>query len=328
MTFSSPWYLLSLLAPALGALGLWAWRRRAPRYTVPFTNVGVLAQVATRSNGWRRHLTGAFVLMSLAALCIGLARPKMTWASPYEKASVVLVLDVSGSMRAEDVEPTRLEAAQKAILRFLEVVPKEVRVGLVAFSSTPEVLATPTTDRDRIRESLRYVFPDAGTAIGDALARAAQLARSAVVDETGGIPGLKPGDPFPATVLFLSDGSQRNGVLTPDEGAAVARKARVPVHTVALGTNEGVIEIERFGEIQVIPVPPDPITLQRIAEATGGKAYEISDAAKLEEVYANLGDSLGRIERPHEVTVAFVGVGAALLGAAGLLAGLWAPRIP
>ncbi len=328
MSLASPLMLLTLLVPAGGALALFLLRRRAPRYTVPFTNLGVLAAVASRSRPWRRTLTTALVLASLASLCVGLARPSVSLATPYERASVVLVVDVSGSMQAEDIAPTRLDAAREAMERFLDRLPRQIRAGLVAFSNTADVIAVPTTDRERVKQSLQTLFADSGTAIGDGVARGAQLARSAIADETGAVPPRKKGDPSPATVLFLSDGSQSRGVLTPDEGAEVARKAGVPVYTVALGTDEGVIEITRFGERRVIPVPPDRATLARIAELTGGKSYDVRDADRLREVYETLGRSLGRVERPHEVTVAFVGLGAGLLTAAGLLAGLWSPRLP
>jgi Ca-activated chloride channel family protein len=132
----------------------------------------------------------------------------------------------------------------------------------------------------------------------------------------------------PAVVVFLSDGFQTRGVLTPEEGAQRAQRAAVPVHTIALGTDEGVIELERFGERRQIPVPPDRPTLARIAAVTGGKSFDVRDADRLSEVYENLGSLVGRVDEQREVTVAFVAAGAALLAVAGAFAGLWMPRLP
>jgi Ca-activated chloride channel family protein len=296
---------------------------------MPYPNLQVLAGVAGGGNGWRRHVTAALLLAAVAALCIAVARPKMTLPGTLEKSTVVLVLDVSGSMDAKDVKPTRLEAARAAVNRFLDKLPTEVRVGLIAFSTTPEVIATPTNDRDRVRAGLEVLLAERGTAIGDSVARGAQLAHDAVADEPGTSDGpLTQGEQPLATVLFLSDGAQRQGLLTPDEGAQVAHRLGVPVYTVALGTDEGVIETYQFGELRVIPVPPDRPTLKHIAEVTGGEAFEVRDEEKLTAVSEGLGNKLGRVDKPQEVTVAFAIAGATILTFAGLAGALWLPRLP
>lgn len=328
MTFGSPW-LLSTLAVPLVALLAYLWVERRPtRYVVAFPNLQVLSQVASRSSGWRRHAVAGGILLALAALCVGAARPKMTLPATQDRATVVLVLDVSGSMRAKDVKPSRLDAARNAIRRFLEELPHAVRVGVVSFSNTAEVITTPTTDRARVREGLDVLLPEFGTAIGDAVERGAQVAHQATSSETGAAPRARGGQLPPATVLFLSDGFQTQGILTPEAGARVAKKLGVPVYTVALGTDEGVIEIFRFGETQTIPVPPDRATLARIAEVTGGEAFDVRDEDRLRVVYERLGKKLGRVDKPQEVTFAFAAAGAVLLAAAAAVAGLWQPRLP
>jgi len=328
VSFASPIVLLALIVPALAVIA-YVWGERKPtRYVVPFPNLSVLASVATRSSSWRRHLVAAALLAAVALLCIGAARPKMTLAATQDRASVVLVLDVSGSMAAQDVKPTRLEAARGAIRRFLRKLPAGVRVGVVAFSNTPEVVTVPTTDRERVSEGLEILLPQYGTAIGDAVARGARLAHDAVADADGTVPEARKGEAPLGAVIFLSDGFQTQGILSVEQGAEEALKLKIPVYTVALGADSGVIEVVRFGEVWSIPVPPDRESLARIAESTGGEAYDVRDEDKLRKVYENLGTKLGRTEKPQEVTVAFVAAGAALLAAAGALGVMFQPRLP
>lgn len=332
MSFQSPWLLLTLLVVPLAILAYVVLERRRTRYVVHFTNIDVLASVATRSRGYRRLLVSMLVLAALAALSVAAARPTVTVAAPLERATVILVLDVSGSMRAEDVAPTRLEAAQAAIERFLDNVPSGLRVGLIAFSDDPQVVAVPTTDHDVVREGLSLVFPRRGTAIGDAIARAVELAEDVVRGDAAGTGAggalLGPDGKPLATVLMLSDGAQMGGLLQPLDGAQLAREAAVPVYTIGLGTDEGVVEFERFGERRIIPVPPDRETLAQIAESTGGEYFDAPDAERLVDVYGALGSRLGRVDERREVSAIVLAGGAVLLAGAGLLAGLWRPPLP
>ena len=336
MSIQAPLLLLTLALPLLALAGYLWFERRPARYAIAFPNLTVLDGVARHGRAWRRHLTAALLVAAVALLCVGVARPQMALMVPSERATVVLALDVSGSMRAADVAPTRLDAARTAVEGFLDRLPDEVKVGLILFSSEPYVTVPPTRDRDAVRAGLRLALPQFGTAIGDSVARAAELAKTGAQDEDAPKEDAKatlaaeltgPQEPL-ATVVFLSDGFQTRGVLTPEEGAQRAKELGIPVHTIALGTDEGVIEIERYGERRVIPVPPDRPTLAAIAAATGGKAYEVRDADRLVDVYKSLGSSVGRVEEDREVTAAFVGAGALVLAAAALLAGLWSPRLP
>lgn len=326
MSFGSPFLLLLLLVPFAALVGYVWLERRPPRYVVAFPNVSVLAQVAGTRRPWRRHLVAALLLLSLAALCTGVARPKVSLSRPSERATVVLVVDVSVSMNATDVKPSRFGAAREAITRFVDGVPRQIRIALVAFSDSPEVITPPTTDREQLRQGIDLLTPGYGTAIGDAVARGVELARSAT-GEVGGPPA--PGEQRPpSAVVLLSDGTQTRGLLSPDDGAKRARAAGVPVHTIALGTLAGVVTVNRDGLPVTVPVPPDRATLARIAETTGGETFEATDAARLRDVYERLGSVVGRERRPRELTVGFVALGAALLAAGTALAGLWAPRLP
>jgi Ca-activated chloride channel homolog len=336
VTFSHPWLLLSLLAiPAAVGIYLLAERRRM-RYAVRFTNLDVLATVAG-GRQWRRYAAPVVFLLALASLCFGLSRPHVKRMLPSERATVILVVDASGSMQARDVKPTRLEAAQDAVRTFLHKVPKRVRVGLVVFAGEPQVAAPPTTDRELVLASVDQIglFPGfGGTAIGDALAEAVQLGLQSIGNESGNhnlasaIAAPAPPPRGLVSILFLSDGKQTRGALQPLQGAARAKAVGFPVFTVALGTPQGTLT-RGFGIFsRRIPVPPDPATLHAIADRTGGEFFAAQSADSLDAAYAKLGSSLGRTPGRSEVTFAFLLGGIGLLLAAGVLSALWAPRFP
>jgi Ca-activated chloride channel homolog len=336
MSFEAPALLAVLLLVPLAALGYWLLQRRPARFAVRYTNLDVLAGVAGERSVWRRHVPVALLLMSLAALGIAFARPTVQVRTPNERASVVLVVDVSGSMRATDVKPSRLAAAKLAMQSFLERAPKSLRVGVVSFSDEPQVVVSPTLDRKVLTEGIEVLGPGFGTAIGDALSRAVDLARTAT-GETGetGEPREQPSQPVRdergrslASILLLSDGAQTRGLLSPGQGAEQAQLAGIPVFTIALGTDAGTILAGPPGQEQVIPVPPDRETLSAIAEYTGAESFDAESADALEKVYAGLGSRVGREERPREVTAVFVAAGALLLAGAAAFSLLGAPRLP
>jgi Ca-activated chloride channel homolog len=332
MTFGHPVLLLALLVvPAAVGLYLLAERRRA-RYAIRFTNVDVLATVAGGAM-WRRHVPPLLFLAALAALCVGVARPRAATLVPQERATVVLVIDVSRSMAARDVKPTRLLAAEAAVREFLHRVPKRLRVGLIAFAGTPTLVAPPTTNHSVVVDSLSTVGDYGGyggTAIGDAVAAAVDVAKQSLAQIGVVAPARAGRSPTRGlvSVLFLSDGSQTNGDLLPLEGAAKAKAAGVPIYTVALGTPGGTLEGNFGGFGGSISVPPDPDTLRAIAETTGGKFYEARSSGAVHAAYASLGSRLGRRRATKEITYVFLAGAAGLLGASALLAAAWAPRLP
>jgi Ca-activated chloride channel family protein len=324
MSFASPWLLLALLiVPATLALALWLGRRRAP-YAVTFTNLDLLASVAVgRRRSWRRWVPLALFLLALAAASTALARPNATVSVPASRATVVLLVDVSGSMRAADVKPTRLGAAQAAMAAFADRVPKGVKVGLVSFSTGPNLLVIPTTDRALLHEGIDLLSPEAGTAIGDGL----QLAVQTVKTSVGDAPRTKDGK-IPGAIVLLSDGAQTRGALTPLQGAALARNAGIRVFTVALGTDHGTLDPGSFGfgfgggggggggllgPNRRFPVRPDPVTLAAIARETDGKTYRAQSASKVQEVYKQLGASIAHKATKREVSSWFAGGAAVLL---------------
>ncbi|MHB8644052.1 MAG: VWA domain-containing protein [Gaiellaceae bacterium] len=341
MTFGHPLLLLTLLAvPAAIGLFLLAERRRM-RYAVTFTNLDVLASVAG-GRSLRRYVAPVLFLLALASLCVSLARPHRATLVASNQATIILVIDVSGSMQATDVKPTRLQAAQAAAKKFVAEVPAGVRVGLIAFSGDPQVASVPTTDRQALSTSLDqldFFRGFGGTAIGDALAAAVQLGKQAVPSQIGNAHTIANVTPKTlVSILFLSDGKQTRGALQPLEGAQLAKNAGIPVYTIALGTPNGRLTQGPFSNGyyggnggtfgQGFPVPPDPATLSAIARLTGGKFFAAETANALHSAYTDLGHRLGRVPGRKEVTSEFVALAAALLLAAGMLSALWAPRLP
>jgi Ca-activated chloride channel homolog len=328
MSFGSPLFLVALLIVPVAVAAYVALERRTSRYGVLFSNLDVLASVVEERRSWARHVPAALLLAGVAALFVALARPTITVAAPQERATIVLLIDVSGSMRASDVAPSRLEAAKSAMRDFLDRLPKEIRVSVVAFSDTPEVVVPPTSDRSLARAGIDFLSPGFGTALGDGVARAVELAAGVGEDGSSGQAPVGANGKSLAAVLLLSDGKQTRGELTPEDASARAKRARVPIYAIALGTDTGTIEVFRFGESQTVSVPPDRPTLQEMAAATGGEYFDAPDAERLTSVYRRLGSRVGRADEEREVSVAFVAAGALLAAAALAVATVRAPRLP
>ena len=345
MSFAHPLLLLTLLAlPAAVAVYVLAEGRRM-RYAIRFTNLDVLAGVVA-GRAWRRYIPPALFLLALTALCVGVARPQRETLVPRDRATVVLVVDVSRSMEAKDVKPTRIGAAQAALRLFLDRVPKRLQVGLIAFAGEPAVATPPTADHQLVREALdtiRWYPAFGGTAIGDALAAAVRLGQQAVTGRNGNLAsGGSAAAPAAArgavSILFLSDGAQTRGDLEPLQGADRAKSAGIPVYTVALGTPEGTLDfpggpggfptLDPNAQGRRVPVPPDPATLRAIADRTGGEFFAARSAESLQAAYKHLGSRLGRKPGRDEITYGFLAAAAGLLVAAGLLSAAWSPRLP
>jgi len=319
MSFSSPWYLFALLVvPAALGFALFVDRRRS-RYPLAFTNLELLAGVVEERRSWRRWVPLALLLLALACAATALARPKARLSVPQNNGTVIFLVDVSGSMRANDVEPDRLDAAVASMSAFLDRLPPSFKVGLVAFSSEPEVLVQPTHNRPLVREALGYLTPEAGTALGDGLSTAVKVAVSSLARD-----GVRrePGHYLPAVIVLESDGAQNRGLTQPAQAARQARAAGIRVYGVALGTPNGVVSFGFGLYINSIPVPPDPAVVRQIANITGGKSYTARNAERLGQIYRSLGSSIGHTTEFREVTSWFA-VAAAVL----LLASLGAGRV-
>jgi Ca-activated chloride channel family protein len=320
MTFLEPDRLWLLVVVALLALLYLVAQRRRRRYAVRFAALPLLERVAPRGPGWRRHAPAiAFLLMAMA-LVTGFARPEAEVRVPREEATVIVTLDVSTSMRAEDVPPNRFEVAREAARDFVDLLPEGFNVGIVAFAQSVKVAVPPTTDRVLIDQALDDLTLQGGTAIGDAITASVKSVRPVSSDSE--MTTKKPKLP-PARVVLLSDGANSAG--SPVEaGIETAVGAGISVSTIAYGTPEGIVPLQG----RILRVPVDEAALRLIADKTGGVAYKAVSKDELEEVYADLGSSIGYRTERREVTSWFLGAGllAALLAAAGSLA--WFSRLP
>lgn len=324
MSFGAPAFLLALLlVPASVAWYLYAERCRR-RATAQFASPATMPSVAPNRPGWRRHLPRVAYLAALAVLAIALARPEATVAVDTERASVVLAIDQSGSMEATDVSPSRLEAARGAALGFLDDAGEGVRVGAVAFNDRVRGVAAPSTDREQPRLLLEGLTPGGGTAIGEALAASLRTLRTGDA-ASGGPPSSQAP---PAAVVLISDGKSRTG-RDPLEPAREAADLGVPVHTVALGTEGGTVEVPAPGGGTTLrPTAPDRATLDRIAQITGGEAFDALDAEELDSVYERLGSQLAPERKKQEITAAFAAGGLLLLLSGGAMSLRWFGRLP
>jgi Ca-activated chloride channel family protein len=322
-----------VLVPAALAAYLWSQRRRS-RYVARFTNLNLLASVIPRTPGWRRHLPAALYLLAMVGLLLALARPQATVLVPKEQATVVLVMDVSGSMDAVDVAPTRLVAAVAGAERFVDRLPDSFRVGLVTFSSTAQLVVAPTVDRQAIKDALDGLRAGGGTAIGDAIQRALGLRRPPASAPTrSSAPLARPApDPSvtgPMVILLLSDGANTAGRTDPLIAADHARQLGVPIHTLAFGTPEGQVTVpNQAGQFSVTPVPPDPAGLAAIAERAGGQAHTAATPDSLERIYRQLGTQIGFVQQRQEITVVFAAAALLPLVVGGLLSLVWFRRFP
>lgn len=313
MSFASPALLVALVAlPVAAALYIREQRRRREA-TARILSPALAPSVAPVAPGWRRHVPAIAAGLALAALIVAAARPRTSVAVPDERASILLVTDVSGSMLARDIAPNRLTAAQRAAKRFVARVPSRVNVGVMAFNHQPQVLQAPTRDRAAVDEALDAMRPAGGTATGTAVQTALEVLRRQ------GRNGRTP----PAAIVLLSDGASRRGV-DPVAAAREAGRRHVPIYTVVLGTPNGTITVPKphgTPGTETRRVPPDPVTLRRMAEVSHGRAFLAADAASLSSVYERLGSQLGRRTERREITAAFAGGALVLLllGAAGSL---------
>jgi Ca-activated chloride channel homolog len=320
VSFQSPLALVGLVVvPVLVALYVLRERRRTD-FAARFTAPALLPNLVDAAPSWRRHLPLAVLLVALTAMVVGVARPHATVSVKREQATVILAIDTSLSMSAQDVKPTRLQAARNAARTFLERIPSKYRVAIVGFAGRAYVALPPTEDRTLARAALRTLHPAEGTSLGDAVALATQLARRQRASD-GTVP--------PSAILVISDGSQQSGRTSAAAAAVRARSAHIPVYSVLIGTQDGVITVTLAGGFQAqLRVPPSPETLRMLAQVTGGHFFTAPSAASLRQVYERLGSRLGSRKESREITDVFAGGSAALLLVGGALSALWFRRVP
>jgi Ca-activated chloride channel homolog len=309
MSFEWPLALVALaVLPVLVAVYIDRDRRRVASQA-SFGNPDLLPNVVDRSPGRLRYLPPVTLLVALVFLIVGVARPHATVKVPREEATIILAIDVSRSMKANDVQPTRLDAARVAAKTFLDQVPDKFQVGVVTFATRAAVGVAPTADRDLVNASLDTLKPGEGTAIGDAVALSLRV----------GQPRDKTVEAPPRAVVLISDGAQDGGRIKPTDAAQQARRQGVPVYTVLVGTPEGIVQENLPGGLRrIIHVPPSPETLQQVASDTGGQFFQALDTTQLSKVYEDLGSRLGKRNEDREITDVFAALAAGLLLVSGL----------
>ncbi|MDA8368651.1 MAG: VWA domain-containing protein [Nocardiopsaceae bacterium] len=315
MTFlSAGWlWLLLVLAGLVTVYVLLQYRRRD--YTLRFTNMALLDQVAPRRPGWRRHVTAGLFCLTIAVLIGAMARPAMPVEVPRERATIIVAMDVSPSMAASDVNPDRLTAAKESARGFVDSLPDRFNVGLVTFSSAASVVSSPTQDHRAVTDSIENLQMSPGTAIGEGVFTSLQSISS--FDEEAGE------DPPPAAIVLLSDGENTSG--RPISAASrAAAEAGVPVSTIAFGTGAAIIEIN--GE--PVEADIDKEALERLADSTEGHFYEAESEAELSDVYDDIGSSLGSETVDKEIVTRFVFVALLLAGATAVASLTWFQRLP
>ncbi|GLY37160.1 membrane protein [Amycolatopsis sp. NBRC 101858] len=321
--FSAPWWFLLLIAVAAVAIGYVLAQRARRKRTMRFANLALLEKVAPKSQGWVRHLPAVLIVLSLLILTVALAGPTAEQKVPRNRATVMLVIDVSLSMEATDVAPTRLKAAQDAATQFARNMTPGINLGLISFAGTATVLVNPTTDRNGVIKAIENLKLAQSTATGEGIFAALQSVES-FSSVVGGADG-----PPPARIVLMSDGKQT----VPEDlyaarggytAAQAAKQAGVPISSISFGTTHGSVDID--GKAQ--PVSVDDESLREIARLSGGDFYKAASAEELKKVYGDLGEQIGYELKDADASKPWVVVGTLILmlGAAASL--FYGQRLP
>jgi Ca-activated chloride channel family protein len=312
--FVDPWWFLLLIAVALLTGGYVVAQRVRRKRVLRFTNLELLERVAPKRERWSRHVPAAFLLAALALLTVALAGPTSEQRVPRNRATVMLVVDVSLSMKATDVKPSRLEAAQVAAKSFAEGLTPGINLGLISFAGSATVLVAPTTDRAAVTQSIDGLKLAQSTATGDAL-----VAAMASIDSFGKVVGGAEGPP-PARIVLMTDGKETVGTRKAFDAAEDAKKAGTPISTISFGTENGVVDIE--GRQQSVPVDDD--SMKEIAKISGGEFFKAASAEELRRVYDTLGEQIGYEKKQADASKPWLLLGtmtAMFAAAAALLLG-------
>jgi Ca-activated chloride channel homolog len=318
MSFADPLVLLGLLAIPLLVRWYASQQRRRAQAALAFVAPQLTESVAPRRPRWRRHVPMLAFALALAVLIVAAARPQRSVAKPTTDGAVMLADDISSSMQATDVAPSRLRAAQRAARRFLAKVPSPVQVGLLEFARTPTVLQSPTSDHALTKAALAQVpRTSGGTAVGAAILTAVHEVRS--VPRVGGkVP--------PGAIVLISDGASNVGP-SPLTVARQAAAWHIPIYTVSVGTPNGTVQIKHGAQTVTAPVPVSRQQLAEIARLSGGRAFTASDAGGVNAAYDHLAARLGNKRVEQEITASFAGLGLALLLLGSALTLRWFGRL-
>jgi Ca-activated chloride channel family protein len=302
MSFLHPGRLWLLFAVAAVAVGYVAIHLRHRHAVTQYTSTHLHSSIAPDRLGWRRHVAPILAAGALGLIVVGLAQPVHAVQVPRDEGVVVLTVDVSASMTANDIQPSRIQAAIAGASKFVQQVPDGIQVGLIAFDGTARVLVDPTTDHASVIDAVKTLSTGPRTATGDALETALGTIRSTLSADV-----LKSGD-IPASVVLLSDGAETVGRPVLDV-AQEAKRLGVPVTTIAYGTPTGTVVVQG----QIVDVPADTTTMSEIAQITGGKYYEAASASDLDKAYTDIKTVVGYRTEPREVTRSFLGGALAFL---------------
>jgi Ca-activated chloride channel family protein len=317
MRFLSPEWLLLLVPVAALAVAYVTVNLRRKAFVARFSNVELLGSVAPRRPGWRRHLTFALLLIALSVLSVGTARPSAAVRVPRERATVMMAIDVSLSMQATDVLPSRIIAAQQAARTFVDLLPSRINLGLVSFGGSANVLVPPTVDRDAVKKAIEGLTLQESTAIGEAVFTSLDA-----ITVFGQATTAKGDQPPPGRIVLLSDGANNKG-RPVGEAETAARTAKVEVSTIAFGTDGGTVTYEG----QTIPVPADKPTLDELARTTGGSYHAAASAEELKTVYRDIGSQIGYTTQHRDISWRFLTVGVLFALAAAAASMLWSGRL-
>jgi Ca-activated chloride channel family protein len=318
MSFNSPQWLILLVGVAAAFAVYVVLQLRRKRYVARFSNVSLLATVAPRRPGWRRHLTFGLLLVGMTVLTIGLAEPTAAVKVPRDRATVMVALDVSLSMEARDVLPDRITAAKTAAKQFVDLLPPRINLGLVKFGGTASVVVPPTIDREALKVAIDGLELENSTAIGEAVFSCLDAINIFSKATTA-----KDDKPVPARIVLMSDGASNRG-RTPSSAATAARQAGIAVSTIAFGTDTGTVTIPGEGTAQV---PADKPTLRALAESTGGSFHTAASAGELQGVYKDIGSQIGYTTSTRIISWRFLAIGLLFTLAAAGTSLLWAGRL-
>jgi Ca-activated chloride channel homolog len=281
--FAAPGWLALLVVIAAVVAGYVRVQHRRLRHDLRFANLELLERVAARHPGWPRHVPAVLVIVALILLSVGLAGPTAPTRVPRHRGTVLLVIDVSLSMQATDVVPSRIAVEQDAATQFVRGMPPTINLGLETFDADPAILVTPTTERDPVVAQIASLKLGESTGTGEAIA----AALNAIDAFYKLIPGSEGGPP-PVRIVLMSDGKQTVG---RDEFAVAAQAGQqhIPISTISFGTPYGTIDLDG----QEVGVPVDDPSLARIAQLSGGQFYPAQSNAQLHQVYDTLAGQIG-----------------------------------
>lgn len=306
--FSDPQRLWVLLVIPLVIAGYVFALKRRNKIGMRFTNTTILGRVVPKQSQWRRHLAVALSLLSLAALSIAWARPQGIEMVPRERATIVVVIDTSLSMQATDVKPDRLEAAKAAAINFVNSLPAQYNVAVVSLSGNPAVRLPPSIDRTAARQAINSLKLADSTAVGESIYTALEALQMA--PKGPGDQGAAPG-----AIVLLSDGQNTAG-RAPVQAAQASKEAKVPIYTIAYGTDNGYVDLDGKRE----RVPPDRELLKELADITGGQSYFAENVSQLDRVYTTIRSEVGQVPTKKETTALWAGYGLAFAVVAALAA--------